>query len=76
MAGCGCMSTAIAAGRKPRAAGAQAKRRRQQPDMKEFAALIAIHVAQALQLKAAEFATKDSRQAALARAAGLRVLMP
>lgn len=38
--------------------------------------LDALHVTQASQLKATEFATKDSRQAALARAAGLKVLIP
>ncbi len=38
--------------------------------------LDAIHAAQALQLKATGFATKDARQAALARVAGLNVLVP
>jgi predicted nucleic acid-binding protein len=38
--------------------------------------LDAVHVAIALQLRSVEFATKDARQASLARAAGLHVLMP
>lgn len=38
--------------------------------------LDAIHVAQALQLGAAVFATKDDRQCAFAKAAGLKVLVP